>query len=141
GQIYTDARAGQAFRSSAQGFITLATYGVGMLIGTFLSGAVVEHYTTEAGPDWQQIWLFPAGVAFVVLVAFLFLFHDRPAAPPAAAAPHGGLAHGHAGSRDRRHRNERRRPPPRRGAGRGGGARRGRVLAGARARGRASLGR
>ena len=88
GQIYTDARAGQAFRSSAQGFITLATYGVGMLIGTFLSGAVVEHYTTEAGPDWQQIWLFPAGVAFVVLVAFLFLFHDRPAAPPAAAAPH-----------------------------------------------------
>src|SRR5690606_871167 len=47
GQIYTDAHAGQKFRSSAQGFITLATYGVGMLIGTFLSGAVVEYYTTD----------------------------------------------------------------------------------------------
>ena len=86
GQIYTDANAGPGFRSSAQGFITLATYGVGMLIGTFLSGAVVEHYTTEAGPDWQQIWLFPAGVAFVVLVAFLFLFRESPAAAPAAAS-------------------------------------------------------
>lgn len=62
----------------------LATYGVGMLIGTFLSGAVVEHYTTAAGPDWQRIWLFPAGVALVVLVAFLLLFRDRPAL---AAAP------------------------------------------------------
>jgi len=88
GQIYTDAHAGPAHRSSAQGFITLATYGVGMLIGTFLSGAVVEHYTTEAGRDWQQIWLFPAGVALVVLVAFLFLFRERPASAAAAASTH-----------------------------------------------------
>lgn len=80
GQIYTDAHAGPASRSSAQGFITLATYGVGMLIGSFLSGAVVEHYTTAAGRDWQQIWLFPAGVALAVLVAFVFLFRERPVA-------------------------------------------------------------
>ncbi len=86
GQIYTDAHAGPEARSSAQGFITLATYGVGMLIGTFLSGAVVEHYTTAAGPDWQQIWLFPAGVALVVLIAFLLLFRDRPAAAAAATS-------------------------------------------------------
>lgn len=87
GQIYTDAHAGPDSRSSAQGFITLATYGVGMLIGTFLSGAVVEHYTTAAGPDWRQIWLFPAGVALVVLVAFLFLFRERPATSAALSAP------------------------------------------------------
>src|SRR5690606_36460347 len=85
GQTYTDAHAGQKFRSSAQGFITLATYGVGMMIGTFLSGAVVEYYTTDAGPDWERIWLFPAAVAFVVLVAFLFLFREGRAATPAAA--------------------------------------------------------
>jgi MFS family permease len=87
GQIYTDAHAGPDSRSSAQGFITLATYGVGMLIGTFLSGAVVEHYTTAAGPDWRQIWLFPASVALVVLVAFLFLFRERPAAAAAPSTP------------------------------------------------------
>ena len=85
GQIYTDAHAGPTMRSSAQGFITLATYGVGMLIGTFLSGAVVEHYTTAAGTDWEMVWLFPAGVAFVVLVAFLLLFRERPASAGAPA--------------------------------------------------------
>jgi MFS family permease len=87
GQIYTDAHAGPAARSSAQGFITLATYGVGMLIGTFLSGAVVEHFTTDAGPDWQQIWLFPAGVALVVLIAFLLLFRDRPVVAATSSTP------------------------------------------------------
>ena len=87
GQIYTDAHAGPAARSSAQGFITLATYGVGMLIGTFLSGAVVEHFTTAAGPDWQRIWLFPAGVALIVLIAFLLLFRDRPAVSPVTTKP------------------------------------------------------
>lgn len=87
GQIYTDAHAGPAFRSSAQGFITLATYGVGMLIGSFLSGAVVEHYTTAAGRDWQQIWLFPAGVAAIVLVAFVLLFRERPADASAMPSP------------------------------------------------------
>lgn len=79
GQIYTDAKADPESRSSAQGFITLATYGVGMLIGTLLSGVVVEHYTTAAGVDWQKVWLFPAGVAAVVLVAFLLLFRETPA--------------------------------------------------------------
>lgn len=87
GQIYTDAHAGPKSRSSAQGFITLATYGVGMLIGTFLSGAVVEHYTSAAGRGWQQIWLFPAGVALVVLVAFVFLFRERPVAATATTSP------------------------------------------------------
>jgi len=87
GQIYTDAHADSATRSSAQGFITLATYGVGMLIGTFLSGAVVEHFTTAAGPDWQRIWLFPAGVALIVLIAFLLLFRDRPAVSPVTTKP------------------------------------------------------
>src|SRR5690606_1735753 len=33
GQIYTDSKAGPKFKSSAQGLITLATYGLGMLIG------------------------------------------------------------------------------------------------------------
>ncbi len=58
-----------------------------MLIGTFLSGAVVEHFTNEAGPDWQQIWLFPAGVALVVLIAFLMLFRDRPTVTAAPSTP------------------------------------------------------
>jgi MFS family permease len=38
GQIYTDSKAGKKYKSAAQGLITLATYGVGMLIGFWIAG-------------------------------------------------------------------------------------------------------
>lgn len=76
GQIYTDKIAGEEFKSSAQGFVTLATYGVGMLIGFIISGPIVEAYKTGAGHDWHTIWLIPAAIAAVVLVLFMLFFRD-----------------------------------------------------------------
>lgn len=76
GQIYTDARAGERIRSSAQGMITLATYGVGMLIGFWFAGLISEHFKTADGHDWKNIWMVPAGVAAAVLLLFLFFFKD-----------------------------------------------------------------
>jgi nucleoside transporter len=81
GQIYTDNLAGERFKSSAQGLITLATYGVGMLIGSLFSGVVVDKWQIAGGGhDWQTIWLIPAGVAAVVLLLFLVFFKDQPVA-------------------------------------------------------------
>ncbi|ABE58122.1 MULTISPECIES: nucleoside permease [Chromohalobacter] len=77
GQIYTDARAGERFQSAAQGMITLATYGVGMLIGFWVAGLVTDHYATAGGHDWQGIWLFPACFALAVLLLFLVTFKDK----------------------------------------------------------------
>ena len=77
GQIYTDAKAGEKIKSAAQGLITLATYGVGMLIGFWVAGKITDTYTSEAGADWSSIWLFPAGFAAVVLVLFFILFKDE----------------------------------------------------------------
>ncbi len=77
GQIYTDRQAGEKVKSAAQGLITLATYGVGMLIGSYISGYVVGLYKNSAGHDWQQIWLVPAGIAAAVLLGFALLFRDR----------------------------------------------------------------
>ncbi|MBC6610986.1 nucleoside permease [Hymenobacter sp. BT507] len=78
GQIYTDNLAGEQFKSSAQGFITLATYGVGMLIGTLLSGRIFDSYQLSADVhNWRMIWLIPAGIAGVVLLLFLLLFRER----------------------------------------------------------------
>ncbi|HEY9196294.1 MAG TPA: MFS transporter, partial [Mucilaginibacter sp.] len=78
GQIYTDNLAGERFKSAAQGFITLATYGVGMLIGSYISGPVVDSHILPGGTghDWKAIWLVPACIAAVVLILFLLLFKD-----------------------------------------------------------------
>ncbi|HEY9261867.1 nucleoside permease [Chitinophaga sp.] len=77
GQIYTDKVAGEEFKSSAQGFVTLATYGVGMLIGFIISGPIVAAYkTSDTMHNWHTIWLIPAGIAAVVLVLFMLFFRD-----------------------------------------------------------------
>lgn len=81
GQIYTDNLAGDRFKSAAQGFITLATYGVGMLIGFYLSGPIVDSHKTATGHDWQSIWLVPGGIAVAVLVLFLLFFRDSNQLP------------------------------------------------------------
>ena len=76
GQIYVDQKAPPNVRAAAQGFITFVTYGVGMLIGSWLSGRVVDAYATSGGSghDWQHIWLVPAAMAAVVLVLFALFF-------------------------------------------------------------------
>ncbi|MEB2626009.1 nucleoside permease [Pseudomonas sp. YuFO8] len=78
GQIYTDAKASERFRSSAQGLITLATYGLGMLIGFWVAGQVTDHYAATAGShDWKSIWLFPAGFALAIFFCFSLAFKGR----------------------------------------------------------------
>merc|ERR1712000_448245 len=72
GQIYTDTKAGEKYKSAAQGLITLATYGVGMLVGFWVAGQITDNYAGDTGHAWQQIWLFPA--AFAAVVLFLLIF-------------------------------------------------------------------
>jgi nucleoside transporter len=77
GQIYTDSKAGDRYKSAAQGLITLATYGVGMLIGFFIAGRVTDAYADGAMHDWRAIWLYPAAFAAVVFVLFALTFRDE----------------------------------------------------------------
>lgn len=78
GQIYTDSKAGERFQSSAQGLITLATYGVGMLIGFAIAGQVTDIFLTEAGShDWKSIWMIPSGIAILVVIVFLVFFKNE----------------------------------------------------------------
>ncbi|MDR9767317.1 nucleoside permease [Shewanella baltica] len=78
GQIYTNSKAGANIRSAAQGLITLATYGIGMLIGFSVAGQITQAYSAVDGPDWTSIWLFPAAFAAVVLVLFALIFKNEP---------------------------------------------------------------
>ena len=81
GHIHVDNVAPKKIQASAQGFIALITYGLGMLIGTKVSGIVVKMYETElaAGSfthDWKTIWLIPAGMAAVIIVVFAIFFKE-----------------------------------------------------------------
>ena len=80
GQIYVDKKAPDHLKSSAQGLITFATYGLGMFIGTWFAGRTIDMLTFEGIPDWARIWYVPAILAAVVLVVFLFLFRDTKTA-------------------------------------------------------------
>ena len=81
GMIYTDKKAGEKIKSSAQGLIALATYGLGMYIGSELSGIVRDKYTTGAGAsavtNWTGVWMVPAGIALGVLLLFVLFFKDK----------------------------------------------------------------
>jgi len=88
GQIYVDREAPTASRAAAQGMLTLITYGAGMLLGSWLSGRVVDHYVTVAADgsathQWRPIWLISAGLSTAILVLFLMTFKDREATPEA----------------------------------------------------------
>jgi len=85
GQIYVDKKSTPAVRGQAQGFLVLVTYGVGMLIGAWVSGQVYNRFLGAAAgltlQQWLSFWLLPAGFAAIVLVVFAVLF--RPDAAPA----------------------------------------------------------
>ena len=80
GQIYVDQQAGVKIRAAAQGFIAFITQGLGLFIGGWLSGRVVDAYRTGETHNWLAIWNVPAIGALVILIVFAFLF--RPTSQP-----------------------------------------------------------
>ena len=77
GQIYTDTRAGPQRQAAAQGLITLATYGVGMLIGFSAAGVITDRYSAAGGHDWVTVWIYPAVFALVVAALFVLSFRNE----------------------------------------------------------------
>ncbi len=93
-QIYVDKKAPKEIQASAQGLFALVAYGIGMVIGAWISGWVVEKYQIMEGSDivghqWHPdfgsgaglaalgIWLVPAIMAGAVIVLFALLFKDN----------------------------------------------------------------
>lgn len=83
GQIYTDRFAPAHVRSAAQGLISLATYGVGLLIGSLISGPIVDAFLAADGSHaWRAIWLIPAALAVGVALFFATLFREKEGTGP-----------------------------------------------------------
>jgi nucleoside transporter len=85
GQIYVDQRAHPQIRAAAQGFLAFVTHGLGLFIGAWLSGRIVQAYAVNGVHDWTAIWMVPAIGAAAILVVFAVLFRPPPReteAPP-----------------------------------------------------------
>src|SRR3954470_2983340 len=80
GQIYVDTRAPGDLRAAAQGLIAFVTLGVGMFIGSWASGRIVDAYVAGPGHDWHGVWIVPAAMAAFVLVLFALFFRSSEAA-------------------------------------------------------------
>jgi nucleoside transporter len=76
GQLYTDQEAPQHLRSAAQGLITFMTYGVGMFIGSYISGGAVDFFTVPGGRNWQGFWTSSSIASFVILLMILVFFRS-----------------------------------------------------------------
>jgi MFS family permease len=77
GQIFVDKEAPDHLKSSAQGLITFATYGLGMVIGTWFAGTTIDRLTVDGSANWPAIWYVPTVIAAAVLLVFIFLFRER----------------------------------------------------------------
>ncbi len=81
GQLYTDMQAPPKLRSAAQGLIIFLTYGVGMFIGSLLSGTAVDYFSKTSGGivtrDWQSFWLTSSAGAFVILMMIALFFRSN----------------------------------------------------------------
>lgn len=81
GQLYTDQVAPAHLRNTAQGLITFLTYGVGMLLGSLLSGGALDYFTHTAGGtvvhDWRSFWMFSAAMSAVILLMIVLAFRTN----------------------------------------------------------------
>ena len=77
GYMYTEKKAGEKIKNAAQGLFTFATYGVGMFIGSWVSGFTTDYYTSAGVMQWKQIWFIPTYISVGVLIYFIVFFKEK----------------------------------------------------------------
>ncbi|MET3652066.1 nucleoside permease [Dyella japonica] len=90
GQLFVEGQSDPSIRASAQGLFMLMTNGIGAVLGSSISGLVIEAFFTrpDQSKDWHGIWITFASYSLIVAVLFMVLFkhkHDRAAAEALAA--------------------------------------------------------
>lgn len=78
GSLFVETTASPKIRASAQGLFMMMTNGIGAILGSFLSGIIIDKYFIHGGVlDWTNIWLTFAGYALVVMILFAILFKHK----------------------------------------------------------------
>ncbi|MCJ0825470.1 nucleoside permease [Luteimonas sp. 50] len=92
GSLFVEQQSDPRIRASAQGLFMLMTNGVGAVLGSAISGWMIDRFFTDAGgaKDWHGIWTTFALYALAMAVLFVPLFKHRHVREPAVPA-HSGL--------------------------------------------------
>ena len=77
GYMYTENKAGEKIKNAAQGLFTVATYGIGMTIGSWFSGIITDSYTVDGIKNWSEIWMIPAYISGAVLLFLMIFFKEK----------------------------------------------------------------
>jgi NHS family xanthosine MFS transporter len=79
GSLFVETQTDPTIRASAQGLFMMMTNGVGAVLGSSLSGVIIEKYFTNAdnSKEWHSIWICFALYALVIAVLFVVLFKHK----------------------------------------------------------------
>ncbi len=79
GSLFIETTTDAGIRSSAQGLFMMVTNGIGAVLGSLISGWLIQTYYTSSDGirNWHNIWLAFAGYVLVVAILFFFLFKHK----------------------------------------------------------------
>ncbi|HET6558991.1 MAG TPA: MFS transporter [Prolixibacteraceae bacterium] len=81
GQIYIDQQAPSELKAQSQGFIFFVTFGLGLLVGNFISGQIIEYNTSTINDirtyNWDSIWGITSVMAAALLLSFVLFFKNE----------------------------------------------------------------
>ena len=77
-QIYIDRMVPERLRSTAQGLVILITMGIGVLIGSYFAGWVVDLHTIGESRIWDKVWDYPFIIGIGICILFLIFYPNKP---------------------------------------------------------------
>lgn len=79
GSLFVETTTDYKIRSSAQGLFMMMTNGFGAVMGSLVSGWLIQQYFTHPNGDkmWHEIWLLFAAYALVIAILFAIMFKHK----------------------------------------------------------------
>ena len=74
GSLFIEKEADPKLRGSAQGLFMMVTNGIGAMIGSYASGAILQNLTVGDKTDWSSFWYIFAAYALIISILFFFMF-------------------------------------------------------------------
>ena len=79
GQLFLDRRVDPGMRGQAQGLLSLASNGIGSLVGTLLARQLHDHFVVGHHGGWSAYWWIQAACTAVCVPVLLVFYQGVPA--------------------------------------------------------------